>query len=186
LKKLNLAKKYVLAEIAFAAFEIIFGLLSSCLAMTFLGFYSAVSAFCTASWEVFPKSKLANVGFLALSAFSLLCSWVAVYNVHLTIGYADAAVDFWGLIPPISVFFAKACLVSLYSENEEVLEKTYLFTEIIDYKYDFLLIVSTILSIFLTFVFDFYIEYIVALGISLCCIRKVYLTAKARRISLNA
>ena len=185
MKNINLAKKYILAEIAFAIFEIIFGLLSSCLAMTFLGFYSVVSAFCAASYDVFPKSKLANVGFVAIVAFSSLLAWVAVYSVHLTIGYAKDAVDFWGLIPPIVVFFTKACFMSLWGEEHEVFEKQYLFAEIIDYKYDFLLIVSTILSIFLTFVFDFYIEYIVALGISLCCIRKAYLTAKVRCSSAN-
>ncbi len=182
---MNLTKKYILAEISFAIFEIIFGLLSSCLAMTFLGFYSVVGVFCTASYEVFPKSKLANVGFIALAAFSVILAWVSVYSVHLTIGYANDAVDFWGLIPPIIVFFTKACFMTLYSEENEITEKKYLFTEIIDYKYDFLLIVSVILSIFLTFIFDFYVEYIVALGISLCCIRKVALTVKARRSSVS-
>ena len=181
MKTLSLTKKYILAEIAIALFEILFGLLSSSMAMTFLGVYSVVSVFCTASYESFPKSKLANLGFLALAAFSVVLAWVSVYNVHLTIGYADKAVAFWGLIPPIVVFFAKAGFTSLFSEENEIEEKKYLFTEIIDYKYDFLLIVSAILSIFLTFVFDFYVEYIVALGISLCCIRKVFLTAKARR-----
>ena len=69
----------------------------------------------------------------------------------------------------------------LYSEEPEVSENQTVFNEIIDYKYDFLLIVSTIISIFLTFVFDFYIEYIVALGIFLCCIRKILLTARLRK-----
>ena len=181
MKSLNLAKKYILSEIVIAVFEIVLGLLSSSMAMTFLGFYSIVSVFCTASYESFPKSRLANLGFLALAAFSVLLAWVSVCNVHLTIGYANDAVEFWGLIPPIIVFFTKASLMSLFYEDAEVSEKQYLFTEIIDYKYDILLIVFTILSIFLTFVFDFYVEYIVALGISLCCIRKIYFTAKARR-----
>ncbi len=180
MRTLNLTKKYILAEAAFAVFEIVFGLLSSSLAMIALGLYSFVGAFCASSMEIFPKTKLANLGYLAFALVSALMAWSSVYSVHLTIGYANDAVDFWGLIPPIIVFFAKASFKMLYSEDEEVVEKNVLFEEIIDYKYDFLLIVSTVLAIFLTFVFDFYIEYIVALGITLCCIRKLYVTAKIR------
>lgn len=180
MRSLNLTKKYILAEAAVAVFEIIFGLLSSCLAMTALGLYSFVGVFCAASMEIFPKTKLANLGYLAFALISALMAWSAVYSVHLTIGYASDAVDFWGLIPPIIVFFVKAGFSMLFSEDEEVSEKSVLFAEIIDYKYDFLLIVSTVLAVFLTFVFDFYIEYIVALGIALCCIRKLYVTAKIR------
>lgn len=181
LKALNLTKKYLLAESALAVFEIIFGLLSSCLAMTILGLYSIVGVYCVASMEIFPKTKLADLGYLALVLVSALMAWSSVYSVHLTIGYAKDAVDFWGLIPPIIVFFVKASLSMLLSDDEEIAEKSVLFAEIIDYKYDFLLIVSTVVAIFLTFVFDFYIEYIVALGIALCCIRKIFVTAKIRK-----
>ena len=181
MKQLSLTKKYIIIEAAIAVFEIFFGILSSCLAMSALGLYSLIGVFCVASKEFFPKTKMVYGGFLALAMISALLAWISTYNTHLTIGYANDAVDFWGLIPPIVVFFVKACLTMLYSEESEVSEKSIIFNEIIDYKYDFLLIVSTILAIFLTFVFDFYIEYIVALGIFLCCIRKIILTAKLRK-----
>lgn len=149
--------------------------------MSALGLYSLIGSFCVASKDLFPKTKIAYGGFLAFTMISVLFAWIATYNTHLTIGYANDAVDFWGLIPPIIIFFVKACLTMLYSDEPEISENKTVFDEIIDYRYDFLLIVSTILAIFLTFVFDFYIEYIVALGIFLCCIRKIYLTAKLRK-----
>ena len=180
LRSLKLSGKYILAEAAIAVFEIVFGLLSSCMAMSALGLYSLVGIFCVASVEIFPKTKLAYTGFLALVLGSALFAWYSVYSVHLTIGYANDAVDLWGIVPPIILFFVKVSFYMLCSEDEEFVADSALFGEIVDYKYDLLMILSTILALFLTFVFDFYIEYIVALGITLCCIRKVFVTAKIR------
>ena len=181
MKSLNLTKKYLLAEPAFAVFEIIFGLLSSSMAMNLLGLYSIVSAYCVASVEIFPKNKAANVGFLALGLISLVTAWLAAYSTYLTIGYADVAVKLWGLIPPIIVIFAKLCLKILYSEEEEVTQKAEIYEELVDYKFDLILVISAVLGIFLTFVFDFYVEYIVTAGIALCCVRKLLIASKMRK-----
>lgn len=177
MKSFGLAKKYLITETFIAIFELIFGFLSSCLATSALGLYSLIGVFCVLAIEHSLKPKITYIGFIPLTIISVVLSWVALYKTYLTIGYADSAVKLWGLIPPIIVFFVKACFLLIFSDSAKILEKTFVFKEIIDFKYDFLLIFSTVLCIFLTFIFDFYTEYIAALGIFLCCIRKISLSA---------
>lgn len=162
--------------------ETVFGLLSSCFALTALGIYSAVGVFCVSVYAARnEKSSKVLSGVFALLVLSVtaVCVWLSLYRTMLTIGYAEDAAEFWGMIPVVLLFFAKASIYTAYKDSEEIAADSVLYDGLIDYSYDFLLIFSTAVCILATFVWDFYVDYAVALGISLCCFRRLWLLYRA-------